>query len=152
MTPETAVRAGDQRGLSCYLHDEPFLVLREAMMGATRFSEFRKVLGVASDVLTERLSTLVEHGVLRKVPYQEPGERARSSYELTPAGEELSVVLLALQLWGDKYLPWPDGPSVLRQVKGSDRPVHVGFIDDHGHEVERGQVAMVTTDAYPVPK
>ena len=129
-----------------------FLVLREAVMGTTRFSEFRKALGVASDVLTERLNTLVEHGVMRKVSYQEPGARARFSYELTDAGRELSVVLGALQQWGDKYLPWPAGPSILRQVKESDRPVHVGFIDDRGNEVGHGQVAMVPTDAHPSRK
>ena len=129
-----------------------FLVLREAVMGTTRFSDFRKALGVAADVLTERLNTLVEYDVMRKVPYREPGERTRFSYELTPAGHELLVVLGALQQWGDVHLPWPNGPSVVRQVKGSDRPVHVGFIDDQGREVDHSEVAMVPTAAYPAPK
>jgi DNA-binding HxlR family transcriptional regulator len=126
-----------------------FLVLREAVMGTTRFSEFRKALGVAADVLTERLNTLVEYGVMRKVPYQEPGERARFSYALTPAGHELILMLSALQQWGDEYLPWPGGPTVIRQVKESERPVHVGFIDDQGREVDHSEVAMVPTAAYP---
>jgi DNA-binding HxlR family transcriptional regulator len=126
-----------------------FLILREATMGTSRFSDFRNTLGVASDVLTERLNTLVEHGVLEKVPYREPGERARSSYLLTPAGQELAVLLAALQQWGDEHLPWPEGPSILRRIKGSDRPVHVGFIDDRGREVKRENVAMVRTAAYP---
>ena len=128
-----------------------FLILREAWTGATRFSEFRKALGVAPDVLTERLNTLVEHGVMRKVPYQEPGERARSSYALTSAGQELTVLLAALQQWGDEHLPWPDGPAaILRRVDGTDRPVHVGFIDDEGHEVDRDKVTLIRTAAYPV--
>src|ERR1700761_7656533 len=54
-----------------------FLILREAFFGVTRFSEFRDRLGVAPDVLTERLATLTEAGVLTREPYQEPGRRGR---------------------------------------------------------------------------
>lgn len=126
-----------------------FLVLREAAAGTSRFSQFRKALGVAADVLTERLNTLVDHGVLEKIPYRDPGERARYSYVLTPAGEELIVILAALQQWGDDHLPWSEGPSVLRRVKGTDRPVHVGFVDDRGREVAPSDFAMVRTAVYP---
>lgn len=126
-----------------------FLVLREASTGSSRFSEFRSGLGVAPDVLTERLNTLVEYGVMQKVPYREPGERARFSYALTDAGRELLVVLLGLQQWGDKHLPWPDGPSILRQVEGTERPVHVGFIDDNGNEVDKSSVALIPTAVRP---
>ena len=126
-----------------------FLILREAFGGLTRFAEFRDNLRIAPDILTDRLATLVKYGVMERVPYQEPGERARSAYVLTPAGRELSVVLAALQQWGDEHLPWPDGPSVLRRVRGSDVPVHVGFVDDRGQEVSQMDVATVRTDAYP---
>jgi DNA-binding HxlR family transcriptional regulator len=74
-----------------------FLILREALTGATRFSQFRDALGIAPDVLTERLNTLVEYGVMTREPYQEAGSRSRFAYDLTPAGRELQVVLLALQ-------------------------------------------------------
>lgn len=126
-----------------------FLILREAFSGLTRFAEFRDSLGIAPDILTDRLGTLVTYGVMEKVAYQEPGERARSAYVLTPAGRELIVVLAALQQWGDEHLPWPDGPSVLRRVQGSDPPVHIGFVDDSGQEVPQTGVAMIRTDAYP---
>jgi DNA-binding HxlR family transcriptional regulator len=126
-----------------------FLILREAVAGSSRFSEFRSGLGVAPDVLTARLNTLVEYGVVEKVPYREPGERARFSYVLTDAGRELLVVLLGLQQWGDKHLPWPDGPSILRQVEGTERPVHVGFIDDDGNEVAESSVALIPTAPPP---
>jgi DNA-binding HxlR family transcriptional regulator len=125
------------------------LILRDALMGANRFSEFQKVLGVAPDVLTDRLNTLVENGVMEKLPYQNPGERARFSYVLTDSGRELAVLLAALQQWGDEHLPWSEGPSILRRVNGSDVPVHVGFVDDRGHEVERDKVAMIRTAAFP---
>jgi DNA-binding HxlR family transcriptional regulator len=118
------------------------LILREAFLGATRFAEFRDRLAVAPDVLSDRLATLTEYGVLAREPYREPGARERLAYKLTPAGEELRVVLGALQQWGDLHLPRPEGPSRLRRVRGTDRPVHVGFIDDRGREVAPADVAM----------
>jgi len=120
-----------------------FLILREAFLGATRFAEFRDRLGVAPDVLSDRLGTLVAAGVLSREPYQEPGARARFAYRLTPAGRELQVVLSALQQWGDEHLPRPEGPSMLRRVRGTDRPVHVGFIDDDGCEIPLTGVSIV---------
>ena len=126
-----------------------FLILREAFLGATKFAEFRDRLGVAPDVLSDRLSTLVEYGVMEREPYQEPGARPRFAYRLTPAGAELQVVLNALQQWGDEHLPWPEGPSMLRRTRGSDRAVHVGFVDDQGREIPAADLAMIRTDAYP---
>jgi DNA-binding HxlR family transcriptional regulator len=120
-----------------------FLILREAFLGATRFAEFRDRLGVAPDVLSDRLATLVEHGVMAREPYREPGARSRSAYRLTPAGRELQVVLSALQQWGDEHLPRPEGPSMLRRVRGTDCPVHVGYLDDKGREVPLANVAIV---------
>ena len=120
-----------------------FLILREAFLGATKFAEFRDRLGVAPDVLSDRLSTLVEYGVMEREPYQEPGARPRFAYRLTPAGTELQVVLSALQQWGDRYLPPPEGPSMLRRIRGTDLPVHVGYVDDQGNEVAPADVAMI---------
>jgi len=126
-----------------------FLILREAFGGLTRFAEFRDSLGIAPDVLADRLATLVRYGVMERVAYQEPGARSREGYALTPAGRELRVVLAALQQWGDQHLPRREGPSTLRRVRGSDRPVHVGFVDDQGNEIRSAEVAMIRTDAYP---
>jgi len=124
-----------------------FLILREAFLGATKFAEFRDRLGVAPDVLSDRLSTLVEYGVMEREPYQEPGARPRFAYQLTPAGSELRVVLSALQQWGDRYLPRPEGPSVLRRIRGTDLPVHVGYVDDQGNEIAGADVAMIPADS-----
>ena len=126
-----------------------FLILREAFFGVTRFSEFRDRLGVAPDVLTERLATLTEAGVLTREPYQEPGRRARYAYQLTPAGRELQVVLGSLQQWGDEPLPPPGGPTVDRRARDSGRPLHIGFVDDQGHEVAVGDVEFARTANYP---
>ena len=126
-----------------------FLILREAMDGVTRFAQFRDALGIAPDVLTDRLTTLVDYGVMSRAPYQEPGSRSRYAYTLTPAGEELHVALGLLQQWGDTYLPRPDGPTIERRTRKNNRAVHVGFIDDRGREVAANEVAAIRTSAYP---
>ncbi|HWN33364.1 MAG TPA: helix-turn-helix domain-containing protein [Pseudonocardia sp.] len=126
-----------------------FLVLREAFTGTTRFAQFREALGVAPDVLAARLTTLVDHGVLVREPYQEAGSRPRDEYRLTEAGRALQVTLGALQQWGDRYLPWPAGPTAERRTHDTGRPVHVGFIDDLGHEVAPDNVDTVRTATFP---
>src|ERR1700744_1178517 len=108
-----------QRSLGVLGERWTFLILREAFFGVTRFSEFRDRLGVAPDVLTDRLATLTEAGGLTREPYQEPGRRGRYASHLTPAGEELRVVLGSLQQWGDEHMPPPGGPTVERRACGT---------------------------------
>lgn len=139
-----------QRSLGVLGERWTFLIVREAFGGATRFAEFRASLGIAADVLTDRLATLVDYGVLVRVPYREPGSRTREAYELTEAGRELDVVLGALQQWGDRHLPCPVGPTIVRRVRDADGPAHVGFVDERGREVASDDVVTVRTAAYPV--
>jgi DNA-binding HxlR family transcriptional regulator len=120
-----------------------FLILREANAGETRFAGFRERLGIAPDVLSDRLGTLVFYSVMEKVPYQEAGARSRAAYVLTPAGQELTVVLSALRQWGDKHLPRPEGPSMLCRVAGTKRAAHVGFVDNQGRELPISSVALI---------
>ena len=121
-----------------------FLILREAFFGSTRFAQFRSALGIAPDVLTDRLATLVAGGVLEKRPYQESGARARESYHLTAAGRDLRVVLGALQQWGDEHLPLERGPSVLT-LTAEGAPLTVGFIDRGGAAYASEQVVFQRT-------
>ncbi|HEX4224008.1 MAG TPA: helix-turn-helix domain-containing protein [Pseudonocardiaceae bacterium] len=125
------------------------LIMREALAGRTRFADFRDALGIAPDVLSERLATLVEYGVMTKEPYQEPGSRARFSYHLTKAGRDLLVVVGALQQWGDEYLPRPEGPTIERRGHTDSAPLHVAFVDPNGNEVALDEVDLVRTAAYP---
>jgi DNA-binding HxlR family transcriptional regulator len=125
-----------------------FLVVREALAGTTRFADFRAALGVAPDVLTTRLTTLVEAGVLERRPYREEGKRTRHEYHMTPAGNELRVVLGALQQWGDDHRPYSGGPTVVRRSL-DDRPLHVAYVDEAGREVPLDEVRFVRTPAYP---
>ncbi|GGM00015.1 winged helix-turn-helix transcriptional regulator [Nakamurella endophytica] len=86
------------------------LVLRQALSGARRFEEFRSALGIADNVLSRRLRTLVEQGLLERSPYTDSG-RTRDEYLLTPAGSDLLPVVHALLLWGEKHRPHDD-PAV----------------------------------------
>ncbi|MFJ4621575.1 winged helix-turn-helix transcriptional regulator [Streptomyces sp. NPDC088812] len=96
------------------------LIVREALDGARRFGEFRARLGIASNLLSTRLDTLLAAGVMRRVPYQEPGDRQRFEYELTEQGLDLRSTLVALLEWGDKYLADPQGPSVIVRHQAAD--------------------------------
>ncbi|MEV7996169.1 helix-turn-helix domain-containing protein [Streptomyces sp. NPDC086077] len=118
------------------------LILREALNGETRYSEFRDRLHVASDVLTQRLGVLVEGGVLEKRPYREAGARSRMAYHLTPAGRELVVLFGALQQWGDQHCPHPDGPLVRRGSRTSGHTLRVAFVDEQGKEAPLDDVDL----------
>jgi DNA-binding HxlR family transcriptional regulator len=126
-----------------------FLILREALGGVTRFADFRTHLGIATDVLTERLNALVEADVLRRVQYQEPGSRARTSYQVTEAGSELLVVIGALQQWGDNHLPVSCGPTIERRDRRTGERIEIGFINTKGRRVKLADAEFVRTDAYP---
>lgn len=117
------------------------LVLREAAMGTTRFSDFRQRLGIASDVLANRLSTLVEHGLLERTAYQEEGSRTRTEYRLTPAGHEFEVVLGALGGWGGDHLP-AAADAGIRYRDRQGRPVRVAFVDEDGRALSADEVAV----------
>ncbi|MBM7520149.1 winged helix-turn-helix transcriptional regulator [Nocardioides nitrophenolicus] len=77
------------------------LILRDAMMGVTRFDQFQARLGIARNVLTTRLQSLVDHGILAEVQYQE--RPPRFEYVLTAKGGELWTVLTMLRQWGDRW-------------------------------------------------
>jgi len=85
------------------------LIVRDALVvGMSRFEEFQSSLGVASNVLTNRLKLLCDEGVLERVPDTErPG---RPKYVLTEKGQELGLVLFALMKWGDRQFLTPHGP------------------------------------------
>jgi DNA-binding HxlR family transcriptional regulator len=128
-----------------------FLILREALAGTTRFTRFREELAIPADVLAERLTTLVDYGVMIRRPYRDSGARAREEYLLTSAGRELEVTVRALQQWGDRHLPWPDGPTVECRRHDTGESVHVGFVDTGGREVARADLDFVS-HAMPFPR
>ena len=86
------------------------LVMREAFMRVRRFDDFQRNLGVARNVLTDRLGRLVDEGILERVPYQD--RPARFEYRLTEKGLDLWPVMVTLMQFGDRYYA-PDGPPVV---------------------------------------
>ncbi len=87
------------------------LVLRDAFLGVRRFEHFQRDLGTTRHLLSERLSKLVEHGILRRLRYQEKPDRYE--YRLTEKGLDLQPVLLALVGWGDRWMAGEDGPPMV---------------------------------------
>src|SRR5690242_2296995 len=85
------------------------LVVRDAFLGVQRFDEFQARLGIARNVLSQRLNKLVEAGVLERRAYQD--RPIRYDYVLTDKGRDLWPVLTALRQWGDRYAA-PNGPPV----------------------------------------
>src|SRR3954469_10736464 len=110
------------------------LVLREAFFGVRRFADFQRVLGAPRAVLTDRLGTLVDQGILRRVPYQAEGERQRHEYRLTQKGIDLYPTLVALMQWGDRYLADGDVPVELEH-KDCGSTVRLALVCDAGHEL-----------------
>jgi DNA-binding HxlR family transcriptional regulator len=85
------------------------LVVRDAFLGVTRFDEFQERLGIARNVLNQRLAYLVDAGVLERVAYSE--HPPRFDYLLTEQGRDLWPVIVALRQWGDRWRA-PDGPPL----------------------------------------
>lgn len=110
------------------------LVLREAFYGVRRFDAIQRATGAPRNVLTARLKQLVEHGVLERVPYQDPGARQRYEYRLTSSGRELLPAVVALMQWGDRHLADADGPPVRLEHRDCGAPVHAVLACEHGHQ------------------
>ena len=88
-----------------------FLILRESFYGVRRFSDMQRNLGIARNILSTRLQTLVANGILERRLYQE--EPPRHEYRLTEAGRDLYPAIVTLMRWGDRHLS-DEPPVVLR--------------------------------------
>ena len=87
-----------------------FLILREAFFGEQYYDRFLSNLGIATNILSARLKSLVDNGVLEKLPDEADARRVR--YKLTAKGLDLYSVTLALIQWGDKWLSDEGGPPL----------------------------------------
>ncbi|MEV6067407.1 helix-turn-helix domain-containing protein [Nocardia sp. NPDC052001] len=85
------------------------LIVRDALFGVTRFDDFRSRLGIARNVLTQRLEYLVAQDIMTREPYQE--NPPRYDYRLTEKGRALWTVIAAMRQWGDTFAA-PDGPPI----------------------------------------
>jgi len=78
-----------------------FMILRASFNGVHHFEEFLSELGIARNILSNRLAKLVDHGILRREPC--PEDRRKIEYRLTEKGLDLLPAMLALRQWGQKY-------------------------------------------------
>src|ERR1044071_8428669 len=77
------------------------LVIRELFFGNRRFESIQSELGVASNILSSRLATLTEEGIVERRLYSDKPERFE--YRLTEKGLDLQPIMMAVQAWGDRY-------------------------------------------------
>jgi len=89
-----------------------FVIMRQAFMGARRFEDYQQGTGIARNILTDRLKTLVEHDILERRPYAEHPGRTLYEYRLTEKGLDLYPVLISLMRWGNRYGGFEDGPPL----------------------------------------
>ena len=114
------------------------LILRDVFRGVRRFGQLQRDLGIAKNLLADRLSKLVDNGVLERVPYQ--NRPVRYEYKLTLKGADLSTALIALMGWGDRWYAAEGAPTILVheecgtpivqsvQCPNCDEPVNPGKI------------------------
>ena len=97
-----------------------FLILRGAFNGLHHFEEFQSTLGIARNILSNRLARLVEHRILHRDP--DPADRRKVAYRLTERGRELLPVLIAMRQWGERWVcSMPSNPVLIDRA--SRRPI-----------------------------
>lgn len=99
------------------------LIVLQAMYGTRRFVDFQQELGIAKNILCDRLARLVDNGVLRKVDVGEHG--SRFEYRLTDKGRDLFPVVIALRQWGDKWNPSPDDAPLDLRDRETGEPIQM---------------------------
>jgi DNA-binding HxlR family transcriptional regulator len=124
-----------------------FLILRGALNGLQHFEEFQAGLGIARNILSDRLSRLVSGGILERTP--DPADKRRVTYSLTAKGEGLLPVVLALRQWGEEW-----GYGKMRVVLADRRdgkPVRkIGVLAQDGRELNLSDLMWVDRDGDPI--
>jgi DNA-binding HxlR family transcriptional regulator len=100
------------------------LIVRDVFLGPRRFDELQESLGIARNVLTDRLNRLGDEGILERVRYSERPERYE--YRLTAKGRDLNIALTGLRQWGDTYLS--EKPPTLLRRKADKKPVVAALV------------------------
>lgn len=139
-SPVSADRCSVVAALGALGDSWSFIVLRELFYGVRRFNEIQADLGISRSVLTDRLGRLVDLGVVRTVPYQEPGDRVRSEYRLTRKGVALLPTIVALKEWGDEYV-YGGEPTVTIYERATGDDVRLEFRSASGQVVQPHEMA-----------
>jgi DNA-binding HxlR family transcriptional regulator len=105
------------------------VILREAFNRRRRFEDIQRDLGIARNILADRLQTLVAEGILERRAYQQRPERFE--YRLTDKGRDLYPVMIALMQWGDRYNAGEAGPPVELIHEPCGEHTHPQLVCDH---------------------
>jgi DNA-binding HxlR family transcriptional regulator len=105
------------------------VILRQAFQRQRRFEDIQRGLGIARNILADRLALLVDEGILERRRYQD--RPPRYEYRLTQKGRDLYPVLLALMQWGDKYTAGDAGPPVLLVHETCGHQTEPQFVCSH---------------------
>jgi DNA-binding HxlR family transcriptional regulator len=111
------------------------LVLRDVANGVRRFDELAGHLGIARNVLSQRLARLAQAGLIDRTAYREPGARERHEYRLSGPGRELMPILVAIMDWGDRNLAGPAGPPAVVRHADCGAGIRVTLSCEEGHEL-----------------
>lgn len=109
-----------------------FLILRGAFNGLRHFEEFQAGLGIARNILSDRLVKMVAGGILERTP--DPTDRRKVAYTLTDKGKALLPSLVALRQWGEQ---WTDtSPRIVLADRRDGRPIRtIGLCAHDGREL-----------------
>jgi DNA-binding HxlR family transcriptional regulator len=159
MMPDSNIRTAIVCGLPSALEAVgerwSFLILRASFNGLSHFEEFQSTLGIARNILANRLARLVGHGILSRCPCTD--DRRKIEYKLTEKGEALMPTLLALRQWGERWgTGVPSNPVLVDKRDGQPiRQIAVYAADGRtlGHEdvhwVDRGEVERTNRAVRP---
>lgn len=123
------------------------LILRETVYGATRFSDFERMLPISRNILTDRLRTMVDHGLLERQPYGPSG--ARVEYVLTEKGWDAIDVLGAMMAWANHWI-FDDQPPIELRDRESGARVRPMVVDaETGAPFDARRVELVPGPGFP---
>lgn len=129
------------RALSVVGERWSLLIIREAVMGSSRFDEFHTRLGIARNILQARLKVLVEAGVFQKAYAN--GNARIPFYSLTPKGWELLPAIASLLQWGDRWMDDGKGPPVILLDGSNDNSIaRVSLRDDGGQIIDPRRIVL----------
>ncbi len=121
-----------------------WLIIREAFYGATRFSEFERNIGLAKNLLSDRLSFLVEEGILEKTNVSDVG--TRFAYSLTDKGASLGTVMIAMFQWGNAHLYQTGESPIIIRERATGKPVKKITVEAHdGSELQMTDLEILPT-------
>ncbi|MFJ4248021.1 winged helix-turn-helix transcriptional regulator [Pseudomonas sp. NPDC089741] len=116
------------------------LIIRDALEGIRRFSDFQKSLDIAKNILSARLKALVEQGILQTVPAADGG--AYKEYALTERGKALQTVIVALSQWGGEFMYAPgESGSVMVDAQNRQPIRKLELLAEDGRKLRGDEVA-----------